>query len=211
MDWIGAMDQEITLLSAARKMNHDALARIFELYSPVLFKYIFRLCNDVRVAEQLVGDVFERFVQQLSVGQNPGVNLRACLFEIAHNLLVRDVRYTSSCLSSNWNSLKQGDRGAADLNAEDQMVVNAIHWALIHDLTEDQRHVILLRFIEGFSLKETAAITGKKVNHVKVIQNRGVGALRKSIDYPDTETQTITVFLRRMAQAEQSPNPSAIN
>lgn len=195
------MDREITLLAAARRMNEDALTEIFELYAPSLSKYAYRLYHDARMADQLTGDVFERFIQQLSAGQNPGINLRTCLFEIAHDLLVRDVRYTSSCLSTNPTGFRQPDRGSADLGADEQKVMNAIQWALTHDLTEDQKHVILLRFIEGFSLKETAAITGKKVNHVKVIQNRGVGALRRSINYPVTESRTIAIFLRRMAQA----------
>lgn len=196
------MDREITLLAAARRMNEDALTEIFELYAPSLYKYAYRLYHDARIADQLTVDVFERFVQQLSAGQNPGINLHACLFEIAHDLLVRDVRYTSSWLSTNPAGFRQPDRGSADLGAADeQKVMNAIQWALTHDLTEDQKHVILLRFIEGFSLKETAAITRKKVNHVKVIQNRGVGALRRSINYPVAESRTIAIFLRRMAQA----------
>ena len=44
----------------------------------------------------------------------------------------------------------------------------------------DQRIVIILRFLEDFSLKETAEIIGKDVNNVKVIQNRGIAKLKKS-------------------------------
>jgi RNA polymerase sigma-70 factor (ECF subfamily) len=51
--------------------------------------------------------------------------------------------------------------------------------AIRNDLTEDQRHVIILRFLEGFSLLETAEIIGKKVQNVKVIQSRGIEKLRK--------------------------------
>jgi RNA polymerase sigma factor (sigma-70 family) len=51
-----------------------------------------------------------------------------------------------------------------------------------HELTDDQRHVIILRFLEEFSLRETAAIIGKTVDHVKVLQNRGIAAVRKSLD-----------------------------
>ncbi len=83
---------------------------------------------------------------------------------------------------------------------DEQRMLDAIKRGLMYDLTEDQRHVVLLRFVEGFSLKETAAITGKKVNNVKVIQNRAIAALRKGIDHPAAETQTITLFLRRLAQ-----------
>ena len=54
--------------------------------------------------------------------------------------------------------------------------------AIQHDLTEDQRHVIILRFLEEFSLRETAATLGKEVGHVKVIQNRALAKLRKAVE-----------------------------
>jgi RNA polymerase sigma-70 factor (ECF subfamily) len=57
--------------------------------------------------------------------------------------------------------------------------------AIREELTEDQRHVIILRFLEGFSLRETAKIVGKQVNYVKVIQNRGIAALRKVLGYEE--------------------------
>jgi RNA polymerase sigma factor (sigma-70 family) len=53
--------------------------------------------------------------------------------------------------------------------------------AMNNDLSDLQWHVIILRFLEGFSLRETAQIVCKKVNHVKVIQNRGIARLRKSL------------------------------
>ena len=49
------------------------------------------------------------------------------------------------------------------------------------ELSEDQRIVIILRFLEDFSLKETAEIIGKDVNNVKVIQNRGIAKLKKAL------------------------------
>ena len=60
---------------------------------------------------------------------------------------------------------------------------DAVIAAIKKDLTEDQRHVIILRFLEGFSLRETADIMGKEVYNVKVIQNRGVAKLRKALEY----------------------------
>ena len=63
------------------------------------------------------------------------------------------------------------------------MLFETVIRAIKDDLTEDQRHVIILRFLEGFSLRETAEIIGKEVYNVKVIQNRGVAKLRKALDY----------------------------
>ena len=47
-----------------------------------------------------------------------------------------------------------------------------------HELTDDQRHVMFLRFLEEFSLRETAAILDKTVGNVKVIQIRALARLR---------------------------------
>jgi DNA-directed RNA polymerase specialized sigma24 family protein len=52
--------------------------------------------------------------------------------------------------------------------------------------------VITLRFMEGFSVKETAAIIGKKVGNVKVIQTRAIAVLREALDYQLVETHAIS-------------------
>ena len=56
-----------------------------------------------------------------------------------------------------------------------------IYLSLHKNLTADQQHVILLRFVEGFSLQEIAEITGKEINNVKVIQNRAMAKLRSAL------------------------------
>jgi RNA polymerase sigma-70 factor (ECF subfamily) len=64
---------------------------------------------------------------------------------------------------------------------EDRILFEHVIAVIKNQLTEDQRHVIVLRFLEGFSLRETADIIGKEVYNVKVIQNRGVAKLRKAL------------------------------
>ena len=49
------------------------------------------------------------------------------------------------------------------------------------ELTEEQRNVLVLRFQEDFSLKETAEIIGKNINAVKALQNRGINRLRQAL------------------------------
>ena len=54
--------------------------------------------------------------------------------------------------------------------------------AIKNHLTANQRHVIILRFVEEFSLHETAEIVGKGVGSVKAIQSRAIAKLRKVLD-----------------------------
>ena len=86
------------------------------------------------------------------------------------------------------------------------MLFETVLRAIMNDLTEDQRHVLILRFMEGFSLKETAVIIGKKVGNVKVIQNRAISALREALDYQIVETGAIVFTLRRMSYTQASPD-----
>lgn len=46
-------------------------------------------------------------------------------------------------------------------------------------LTSDQEEVLVLRFVLGFDLDQTAAITGRTTGAVKALQHRGLASLEK--------------------------------
>jgi RNA polymerase sigma-70 factor (ECF subfamily) len=52
---------------------------------------------------------------------------------------------------------------------------------LMKDLSEDYQQVLTLRFVNGFSLEETAKTMHKSVGAVKVLQYRAVQSLRKQL------------------------------
>jgi RNA polymerase sigma factor (sigma-70 family) len=65
--------------------------------------------------------------------------------------------------------------------AEEHRKLLLLQNAINTTLTEDQKHVIVLRFFEGFDVRETASILGKEISNVKVIQNRAVAKLREAL------------------------------
>jgi len=168
-------------------MNADALARIFDLYAPAIYNYAFRLCRDPLRADQIVGDVFANLSERLSTGQGLIINLRAYLYEVAHHFVVDQARDSHPSALVKAVDLLHYVGYCTDVSAEKRASFEAAMRAIMNNLTDDQRHVVILRFMEGFSLKETAAIIGKKVNNVKVTQNRAIAALHKVLDYPIDE------------------------
>lgn len=162
-------------------MDKNALVKIFDQHSSALFHYARRLCNDPVLADQIVGDVFANLLEQLAAGRGPTSDLRAYLYRSTYHRIVDEARYSQRRAPLEAAATLFQDTRAASLRAEDQIMFEQIVHALKHDLTEDQRHVIILRFLEEFSLRETAAITGKTVDNVKVIQIRALAALRKSL------------------------------
>ncbi len=180
---VAPMEADITLLDAARSMNQDALVKIFDLYSTALYNYALRLCNDPLEADQVVGDVFAKLLEQLSAGHGPSTNLRSYLYETTYHLIIDKSRYSRREAPLEVVDFLRPDGSSALIGLEDRMLFETVIRAIKNQLTEDQRHVIILRFLEGFSLRETAKIIGKEVCNVKVIQNRGVAKLRKALDY----------------------------
>jgi len=173
---------DLELLEAARKMNKEALVKIFDRYSSALYNYAFRLCDDMLTADYVVGDVFAKLLDQFSAGNGPRTNLRSYLYEMAYHLVVDEARYSHREAPLEAVDLVHYDGYSAFVSLENQILLKTVMLAIRNRLTKDQRHVIILRFLEGFSLIETATIIGKEVSHVKVIQNRAIAALRRALD-----------------------------
>lgn len=180
------MESEVTLLDAAKAMNQEALVAIFDLYATPLYNYALRLCNDPVAADNIVGDVFAKFLDQLAAGKGPNTNLRSYLYQTTYHLIIDEVRTNHRKAPLEVIEFAQGTGRPSSAGLEDGMLLDALVVAIMKDLTEDQRHVIVLRFLEGFSLRETADIIGKQVYNVKVIQNRGIAKLRKALGYKVT-------------------------
>jgi len=176
-------ESDLTLLEGARQMDREALVRIFDMYSPAIYNYAFRLCSDALMADYIVGDVFAKLLEHLSAGRGPSSNLRSYLYEMAYHLVVDEARYSNRTTMIEKVDLMPQDEYSSNISVEDQVLFKTIMRAIRTHLTVDQRHVIVLRFLEGFSVHETAAIIGKEESNIKVIQNRAIAALRKALGY----------------------------
>ena len=179
---VGCVENDAALLIALRRMDDDALVQVFDMYAPALFNYAIRMCNDPMMADQIVGDVFAKLLEQLSLGKGPLSNLRSYLFQTTHHILVDQVRYSRYRLPLEIVDALPAIRQSTTLDLENRILMEKVSQAMQVELTDCQRHVIILRFIEGFSLRETADILGKSINIVKAAQDRAMITLRKSLD-----------------------------
>jgi len=176
------MDESAVLLQAIKSMDAEALTKVFDLYSTAIYKYAFRHCGNAVTADQIVGDVFEKLLEKLSQGQGPSSNLRSYLYEMVYHAMVDEIRLSRRLTSINIIEPFLPAANSTDMTVERQNLMETILRAIRCDLTVDQRHVIILRYLENFSLKETALIMGKNVSNIKVIQKRAVDVLRRVLD-----------------------------
>ncbi|HSL45074.1 MAG TPA: RNA polymerase sigma factor [Anaerolineales bacterium] len=184
------MTSDIELLNAARAKDKEALAKIFDLYASALYKYAYRLGHDPIMADHIVGDVFAKLLEQLSSNRGPITNLRSYLYQSTYHMIIDKGRSSRRAAPLEVAASFRDDVHSSSPGLEDRVMLDLVSKIIQNDLTEDQRHVIVLRFIEDFSLKETAMILGKTVTHIKVIQNRAIAKLRKSLGGSGVETRT---------------------
>ena len=195
------METELLLLNAARRMDKDAIVKIFDLYAAPLYNYAWRLCGDPVTADHIVGDVFAKLLEQFASGNGPTSNLRSYLYETAYHLIVDEARSSYRGVPLDVLTSLRPDVRSGLLRFEDQIMFEKVLDAIQHDLTDDQRHVITLRFLEEFSLREIAAILGKDVGHVKVIQNRAIAKLRKVFKSREMRTAVSLPRVRGLSKA----------
>lgn len=173
------MRDDADLILAAKKFDGDALRTIFDSYSSPIYNYALRLCQDGVEADNIVGDVFALLLDQLAKGKGPDTNLRSYLYQTAYRLVIDHSRERQHIGSLDLLERTTNEDSPVAFEAEQDSELEALLHAMNTEITADQRHVLMLRFVEGFNVEETARITGKSIANVKVIQSRGVEKLRR--------------------------------
>lgn len=169
------MISEQDLLTQAKQLDSCALAEIYDLYSPRLYRYAVRLLGDPCLAEDCVAEIFSRFLQALRTGRGPGNYLQAYLFRATHNYIVDYYRHQPIVQELKDNS---PDRENTEHNADLNIRQRRVRAALL-DLTSDQQQVITLKFLEGWENEEIARALKKPIGAVKSLQHRALIHLQK--------------------------------
>lgn len=171
------------LLRGARELDSQALGAIHDLYYPQIYRYIRYRLNDEQLCEDISADVFLQLLDALHRGKGPQRNLRGWLFGTASNLVNNHLRQRYRRQEEPLNG--QVDHLPADCQPEDIFADNwrqeQVRLALA-DLTEDQQHVLALRFSYEHSIEETAQIMDKSISAVKALQFRAVNALKRLLE-----------------------------
>ncbi len=169
------MIPEQDLLRQAEQLDGRALAEIYDLYSPRLYRYAMRLLGDACAAEDCVAETFSRFLRALKAGSGPRDYLQAYLFRMAHNHIADHYRRQPPTeeLAEDLPHAETTEE-AVDCNLRQRRVR-----AALHKLTVDQQQVVALKFLEGWNNEEIARALHKPVGAVKSLQHRALAQLQK--------------------------------
>ena len=109
-----------------------------------------------------------------------GKDFGAWLMTIARNLTVDHFKSGRVRMESTTEDMSRHDDVTE--STEDAVLANLTHEVLLdalHRLSDEQRDCLVMRFLQGLSIAETAAVLGRSDGAVKQLQLRGVRNLAK--------------------------------
>jgi RNA polymerase sigma-70 factor (ECF subfamily) len=165
------------LIRAAQRGNERAFGELYNAYVHDIYRYILYRVGSSETAQDLTAEVFLRVVEGLVRYQDRQIPLLAWLYRIAHARVIDYYRHAKRVG-------EQADLETVELSADDDLdsdLMLTFHQQKIREaigkLPADQQQVILLRFIEGYNIQQTASVLGKSIGAVKMIQRRALQAM----------------------------------
>ncbi len=177
------MLSDTELLELARQYDQQALAQIYDTYSPGLYRYSMRRLSDQDVAEDCVSETFSRFLQALKSRRGPESFLQAFLYRIAHNWIVDHYRRAPQ-QPQELTEEHPDDNSDPEKDAGHHIQAERLRLA-IKGLTPDQQLVISLKYLEGWENEDIARSLKKPVGAVKSLQHRALARLEQLLDRED--------------------------
>jgi RNA polymerase sigma-70 factor, ECF subfamily len=161
-------------------LDSQSVTAIYNQYYPEVFRYARYRLGDETLAEDIASDTFFRLLKAVKDRRGPDRNLRGWLIGTARHLIIDHVRgkYRHPHVKLTDTHVDDGQTPPDAVEERDDS--STLRLALGH-LTDEQQHVLALRFGQGYSHEETAKIMRKKVNAVKALQFRALTNLHHQV------------------------------
>ncbi|HEV7899415.1 MAG TPA: ECF subfamily RNA polymerase sigma factor, BldN family [Planosporangium sp.] len=172
------------LVERAQAGDAEAFGLIYDRYFDTVFRFVYFRVGNRQLAEDLTADTFLRALKRIGSFTWQGRDLGAWLVTIARNLVAdhfKSGRYrleitTGDVLDA--ERTESGPEGSPESAVVDH-ITNVALLKSVKQLNPEQQECIVLRFLQGFSVAETAQAMGKNEGAIKALQYRAVRTLAR--------------------------------
>ena len=167
-------DSVHTLAARLVAGEETALEEVYDRWSPLVHTYALRALRDPHEAEDVTQQVFTRLMGSIEKYEQRSVPFSSWLLRITHNMAIDHIRRRRAVPCEDTFAVDEGhDEQAASLSL-------TLRDALA-ELPEEQREVVVLRHVAGWSPGEIAAHLGKSEDSIHGLHHRGRRALQQEL------------------------------
>jgi RNA polymerase sigma-70 factor (ECF subfamily) len=171
---------ERELIGRAKEYDPVAFAQIYERHYQSIYNYVYYRVGDSPLAEDLTADVFVKALESIESFTFRGVPISSWLYRIANNLIIDYFRLhpqpPALPLEEVLIAAGEGPGEVVEKDLTHQQLAQALKC-----LTDEQREVIILKFVERLSNPQVAEILGKTEGAIKALQHRALGKLGRAL------------------------------
>ncbi|WP_166389440.1 sigma-70 family RNA polymerase sigma factor [Nocardioides ochotonae] len=170
----------IALVELARSGDADAFGLLYDHYHLAVFRFLYYRTRSSTLAEDLTSETFFRALRSMKGFRWQGKDFGAWLMTIARNLATDHFKASRTRLElttedmGTHDDVTEGPESAVLASLTNEMLLSALT-----RLPDEQRDCLVMRFLQGMSIAETAAVLGRSDGAVKQLQLRGVRNLAK--------------------------------
>jgi RNA polymerase sigma-70 factor, ECF subfamily len=170
----------IALVELARGGDTEAFGLLYDHYHVSVYRFIYYRVGSVALAEDLMSETFFRALRGMANFRWQGKDFGAWLMTIARNLTTDHFKAGRTRLEHATEDMSAHD--APTEGPESSVLASLTNEVLLKALTElptEQQECLIMRFLQGLSIAETAQVLGRTDGAVKQLQLRGVRNLAK--------------------------------
>lgn len=171
-------DKSWDLVRAAQEGDTDSFGLLYDRYVDVVFRYVLFRVGDRPLAEDVTSETFLRALRGIGSVSYQGRDVGAWFVTIARNIVYDHVK--SSRYRLEITTAELADNHEVTGGPEQEVLTDTANAELLRcvgKLGKDQRECIILRFIQGLSVAETAVRMGRSEGAIKALQHRAVRRL----------------------------------
>jgi len=183
-DVVAPQDDELrTLVLRAKTGDAEAFGTLYDRYLDLVYRYVYFRVGSHPLAEDLTSETFLRALRRIADFTWQGRDFGAWLVTIARNLVAdhfKSGRYRLEVSTAEILDVPL-DGPHIPENAVVTAMINDRVLRAVRELNPEQQECVVLRFLHGMTLAETALIMGKKSGAIKALQFRAVRSLARAL------------------------------
>lgn len=174
-------DSDIILLLKAGQGEAESFGILFDRYSSKIFRFIYYKVSVKEVAEDLASQCFLKIWEHITSGGKIK-QFQPFVYRVARNLVID---YYRTRAREELPLIYQDEAVESDSfkYVTDQNLDKAELEKILFKLNSEIREIVLLRFVEGLSIKEIAKIVDKSAGNIRVIIHRALKELNNYINH----------------------------